>query len=117
MIPLIDTFFLILAFFISSVLSMEVVRGFPVDLPKAGSAASASQRDRRIVTIGREGQLQLDAEAVSIERLRNLLSQDPRRASLRVGIRADEGTPYRNVLEVLAAVRESGVAKALLLSQ
>lgn len=117
MVPLIDSFFLLLAFFMSSVLSLEAVRGLPVDLPKAGNAATVTQQDRRIVTIGREGQLQLDGEPVSAEQLRSRLSQDPRKASLRVGIRADEATPYRSVMAALSAVRESGVAKVLLLSQ
>jgi len=117
MVPLIDSFFLLLAFFMSSVLSMEVVQGLPIELPRVGPAARVSEQNRRIVTLGREGQIQLDGEAVSLTQLRSRISQDPGRASLRVGIRADGATPYRNIMEVLAAVRESGVARVLLLSQ
>lgn len=117
MVPLIDSFFLLLAFFISSVLSMEIVRGLPVDLPKSASAAPVNQQERRIVTIAKEGQIQLDGEPLSLEGLATRLSQDPHKVSLRVGIRADAETPYRTVVEVLGAVRQSGVARVLLLSQ
>ncbi|MBI3322311.1 MAG: biopolymer transporter ExbD [Candidatus Omnitrophica bacterium] len=116
MIPLIDCFFLLLAFFMSSVLNMEVVRGLPVELPKAGAASSAPQEGRRVVTIGREGQIQLDGEPVSAEDLVRRLSSDPRREALKVGIRADQGTPYRNVVEVLGAVRRGGVVKVTLMT-
>lgn len=117
MVPLIDSFFLLLAFFMSSVLSMQVVKGLPVDLPRTSSAAAVDRKDRRIITIGREGQLQLDGEPVALEQLRGRLTQDPAQASLQVGIRADEATPYRSLMQVLAEVRRSGVAKVLLLSQ
>lgn len=117
MVPLIDSFFLLLAFFISSVLSMEIVKGLPVELPRSSIAAAVDRKDRRIVTIGREGQLQLDGERVGLDRLRDRLAQDPAKTSLQVGIRADEATPYRDVMEVLSAVRQSGVARVLLLSQ
>ncbi len=117
MIPLIDSFFLLLAFFMSSVLTMEVVKGLPVELPKAGAAASLSQEGRRVVTIGREGQIQLDGEGMGLEELVRRLSSDPSRESLRVGIRADESTPYRSVVEVLGAVRRGGAARVTLLTQ
>lgn len=116
MIPLIDCFFLLLAFFMSSVLTMEVVRGLPVELPKAGGAASVSQEGRRVVTLGREGQIQLDGETMSVEELVRRLSLDPSRESSRVGIRADESAPYRSVVEVLAAVRRGGAARVILLA-
>jgi biopolymer transport protein ExbD len=116
MVPLIDSFFLLLAFFMSSVLTMEVVRGLPVELPKAGAAAPLSQEGRRVVTLGREGQIQLDGETMSVEELVRRLSSDPSHESLRVGIRADESTPYRNVVEVLAAVRRGGAARVTLLA-
>lgn len=116
MVPLIDSFFLLLAFFMSSVLTMEVVRGLPVELPKAGASAPVSQQGRRVVTLGPEGQIQLDGEGVSVEELRNRLSSAPQRETLRVGIRADGETPYRSMVEVLSAVRQSGVARVTLLT-
>lgn len=117
MIPLIDCFFLLLTFFMSAVLSMEMVRGLPVELPKAGAAASLSQEGRRVVTIGREGQIQMDGETMGVEDLIRRLSSDPLMGSLRVGIRADESTPYRIVVEVLGAVRRGGAARVTLLTQ
>jgi biopolymer transport protein ExbD len=116
MVPLIDSFFLLLAFFMSSVLSMEAARGLPVDLPKAGAASSASEKGRRVVTVTREGQIQLDGEPIGLSALRERLFSDPERASLRVGIRADGAASYQTVVQVLGAVREAGVGRVLLLA-
>ena len=116
MVPLIDTFFLLLAFFISSVLTMEVVQGLPVDLPKAAGTAALSQENRLLVTIGRSGLLQLEGEPVTVASLHDRLIVHPKRTGLRVGIRADQATPYRQLVEVLAAVRQAGVARVTLLT-
>ena len=116
MIPLIDAFFLLLAFFMSSVLSMEVARGLPVELPKAGASSAVSQEGRRVVTVTREGRVQLDGKEVGLALLRERLFSDPKRASLQVGIRADGAADYQRVVQVLGAVRGAGVGRVLLLA-
>ncbi|MBI3323105.1 MAG: biopolymer transporter ExbD [Candidatus Omnitrophica bacterium] len=116
MVPLIDSFFLLLAFFMSSVLTMEVTRGLPVDLPKASAGSTASEEQRRVVTVTRDGSVQLDGEPVTLSGLKERLFSDPARASLRVGIRADGGASYQAVVQVLAAVREAGVERVILLA-
>lgn len=117
MVPLIDTFFLLLAFFISSVLTMEVARGLPVELPKAGKRAALSSGDRLIVTLLRDGGIELDGEKVTLEALSQRLSSHPRGESLQVAIRADRKSPYEDVVRVLGIVREAGVAKVTLLTR
>ena len=117
MIPLIDTFFLLLAFFISAVITMEVVKGMPVDLPKAGAGTSVQRQGRLIVTVGQDGVVQLEGERVTLVALRERLSHHPGRSSLRVGIRADQSTSYRWLIQVLSVVREAGVERVTLLTQ
>ncbi len=117
MIPLIDTFFLLLAFFISSVLTMEVVGGLPVELPRSIGASKLPQTDRWVVTLGPEGVLQLEGSPVSLEELSQRLQIHPRREALRVGIRADRATPYPWLIQALEAVRGSGVGKVTLMTQ
>lgn len=117
MVPLIDSFFLLLAFFMSSVLAMEVVRGLPVELPKSGKAVRILQEDRLIITLARDGRLQLEGQELTLELLQARLSAYPHRQELRVGIRADKGTAYERLIQVLAALRGAGVGKVSLLTQ
>lgn len=114
MVPLIDTFFLLLAFFISSVLTLQVARGIPLDLPKAGSSQAIPKENRLTVTIGPGEQVQLEERWMSLEQMRNQLASHPRRDSLQVGLRAEPATPYERVIEVLASVRESGIGRVTL---
>lgn len=116
MVPLIDSFFLLLAFFMSSVLTMEVTRGLPVELPKAAAGSTTSEEQRRVVTVTRDGGIQLDGKPVGLQGLKERLFSDPGRGSLRVGIRADGGASYEAVVQVLAAVRGAGVERVILLA-
>ncbi|MBI1953167.1 MAG: biopolymer transporter ExbD [Candidatus Omnitrophica bacterium] len=116
MIPLIDAFFLLLAFFMSSVITMEVVQGLPLELPRAGPSKPLASGDRWMVTVTREGAVQLEGRAVTLEELRSRLAGHPDLESLRVGIRADQATPYERVVQVLAAAQASGVKRVNLLT-
>lgn len=117
MVPLIDTFFLMLAFFISAVLSMEVVRGLPVELPRAGSDSAVPREDRWIVTLGAQGGLELEGQPVNLEILEVRLREGAaEKNDLRVGVRADRSAPYERVIEVLGAIRQAGVTRVSLLT-
>lgn len=115
MVPLLDTFFLLLAFFISSVLTMEVVRGLPVELPRAGGTR-IPQENRWLITLGAGRTLQWEGELVTLERLQARLRTVPHPASVRVGIRAERRTDYEWLVQVLAAVQQAGVKSVSLLT-
>lgn len=116
LLPLLDAFFLLLAFFVSSMLSMEIVRGLPVELPRAGGSTSLPKEDRLLVTVAGEGRVQLEDRTVTLEALTRELKAHPRRGSLVVGIRADRQTPYAWFVRVLGAVREADVGRVTLLT-
>ncbi len=117
MVPLIDTFFLMLAFFISAVLSMEVVRGLPVELPRAGSDSAVPRKDRWMVTLSAQGGLELEGEAISVEALSSRLRERAvAQDGFQVGMRADRRAPYERVIEVLGAIRRAGVTRVSLLT-
>ena len=111
MVPLIDSFFLLLAFFVSSVLSMSVLGGLPVELPAAANAARLDQDPLTVVTIGREGQLELDGHAVSLGDLPGRLKADARMPTLRVAVRADRLVQAGRLLEVLGVIRGAGARR------
>jgi len=111
MVPLIDTFFLLLAFFISSVLSMSVLKGLPLELPSARSAERLKPENLRVITVANDGHVQLDGTAVTLKEIgaRLQVTTDP--ATLRVAVRADRRVPAGHLVTVLGAVREAGVAR------
>ena len=117
MVPLIDTFFLLLAFFISSVLTMEVVRGLPVDLPRGGGSAARLDSHRLLITLTQDGRIQLEGETLTLESLRERLVRHPDRSNLRVGLRGDGAARYEQVVQVLEAVQKAGVSRVSLLTR
>lgn len=117
MVPLIDTFFLLLAFFISSVLSMEVVRGLPVDLPRDRGASVRLDPNRLLVTITEGGRIELEGESVTLDGLQKKLGSHPKRRELRVGLRAGRAVDYEQVIRVLETVQQAGVSRVSLMTR
>ena len=109
MVPLIDSFFLLLAFFISSVLSMSVVGALPIELPRVAGTIRLEPSDWLIITVARDGQLQVDGQSINFDDMTTRLKVDPRAPTLRVAVRADRLVPAGRLLEVLGAVRGAGV--------
>jgi len=110
-IPMIDTIFFLLVFFMISTLSMSQFKGMPVNLPKAVSGRQAPTESAAI-TITKEGQIFLDKQAVDQttlgDHLRARLSKFP---DLLVIINADDGVEHGRVVEVMDIVRGADVAK------
>ena len=110
-IPMIDTIFFLLVFFMISTLSMTQFKGMPVNLPKAASGQQAPAESAAI-TINREHQIFLDKQAVDQatlgERLRALVAKN---AELLVVINADDGVEHGHVVEVMDIARGANVAK------
>lgn len=110
-IPMIDTIFFLLVFFMISTLSMAQYRGMPVNLPKAASGRQAPAESAAI-TIDKEGRLFLDKEPVDkarlADRLRRQLAQN---TDLLVVINADDGVEHGRVVEVMDIARGADVAR------
>lgn len=109
MVPLIDSFFLLLAFFISSVLSMSVMGGLPVELPTVAHTTKLEPTHLLVVTLARDGRFQLDGQPVDLAELATRLKTDPHHALLRVAVKADRLVPTGELLELLGVIRGAGV--------
>jgi biopolymer transport protein ExbD len=110
-IPMIDTVFFLLVFFMMASLSMTMNRGLPVNLPAAGSG----ERERRepvALTLTRVGELYLDRVPVTLESLPARLRRALATNSQLVGIvNADREVPHGRVVAVMDAARQAGVAR------
>jgi biopolymer transport protein ExbD len=110
-IPMIDTIFFLLVFFMISTLSMAQYRGMPVNLPKAASGQQAPAESAAI-TIDNQGRLFVDKQPVEKEMLGDLLRQQlAGNADLLVVINADDGVEHGRVVEVMDIARGANVAK------
>jgi biopolymer transport protein ExbD len=110
-IPMIDTIFFLLVFFMISTLSMSQYRGMPVNLPKAASGQQAPAESAAI-TIDNQGRLFVDKQPVEKEMLGDLLRQQlADNADLLVVINADDGVEHGRVVEVMDIARGANVAR------
>jgi biopolymer transport protein ExbD len=110
-IPMIDTIFFLLVFFMISTLSMAQYRGMPVSLPKAASGQQAPAESAAI-TIDSQGRLFVDKQPVEKSMLGDLLRQQlAENADLLVVINADDAVEHGRVVEVMDIARGANVAR------
>ncbi len=75
MTPLIDVIFLLLTFFIYSLLVMTPSRVLPVTLTALGSQQQGREAQANVITVNREGELYLNREAIGGEQLSAKLAE------------------------------------------
>ena len=110
-IPMIDTIFFLLVFFMISTLSMTQFKGMPVNLPKAASGQQAPAESAAI-TIDKDGRLFLNQQAIDRAALGDALKQQlAKNAEMLVVINADDGVSHGQVVEVMDIARAANVAK------
>jgi len=109
-IPMIDTVFFLLVFFMMASLSMTVYRGVPLSLPKA--ASGEPRQDRVSVSVTRDGVIYLDRDQIApaqlTEKLRALHDRDP---EVVVVVSADGDVTHRRVVEAMDAARVAGISR------
>ena len=108
-IPMIDTMFFLLVFFMIATLAMTIQHGMPVTLPTTESSTDKIV-EHVSLTLTREGRLYYNKEAITLQelemRLANLRqsSSDPS-----LLINADEQVPHGRVIKVMDLIRLSGI--------
>ncbi len=108
-IPMIDTMFFLLVFFMIATLSMTMQKGMPVNLPIAGSETEIVP-EQVSLTLTKNGQLFFNKEPIGIldlePRLQSLLQKGEEPS---VVINADEAVSHGRVIEVMDSVRKTGI--------
>ena len=108
-IPMIDTMFFLLVFFMLASLTMTNQQSLPVQLPQAqGLAATDSQRVT--LTLTRDNSLFYNQEPLASpqEALQRLQNQSPPPAVL---LNADRSISHGQVVELLDSLRRKGISK------
>ncbi|HWR39843.1 MAG TPA: biopolymer transporter ExbD [Patescibacteria group bacterium] len=111
-IPMIDTMFFLLVFFMMATLTMTNQFNLPVNLPHAVGSQDKTQQVITL-TLSKDGKLfynreQIAAPAEAAARL-TLLAKEGRQSS--VIINADRSVEHGRVVELLDAIRQSGSQK------
>jgi len=117
MVPLIDTVFLIMVFFVYSMLSMAVHRGLPVLLP----ASSTSDIEKQLVlsvTVKSDGTVYIDRERISFGDLAAALKHKTvSEQQTGVLLFADSSLSYQKLFNVLDQIKKSGINRISLQSE
>jgi biopolymer transport protein ExbD len=108
MIPLIDCMFLLLVFFIYSMLSMTIHQGIQVNLP----VAETGQVDRQTyvaISITRDERLFVNKDEIAFSDLLGYLTmRNGENPDQPVFINADQAVRYQTIIDVLDRVRSAG---------
>ena len=116
-IPLIDCVFILLVFFIYSMLAMTIRRGIVVQLPEARMVHTARE-EAVVVTVTAGGDLMVDDQRVGLEELGpamdNALSEldEPL-----VVVNADAGSEHRWFVHVIDELKRRGISQVVILSE
>jgi biopolymer transport protein TolR len=100
---------LLIIFMVTAPMMMQ---GVDVNLPKTKTQAISAEEERLVITITAKREVYLNEYQISVDSLeRKLESIFQNRADRAVFLRADRNVPYGVVVEVMAAVRRSGIKR------
>ncbi len=114
-IPMIDTIFFLLVFFMLSSLALVKLNGLPVNLPKAATATKQQANDLTI-TIDKDRRIYVNKEPVTLAQLGPVLIEKAGGASVdlstaSVVINADLTVPHGLVVSCIDGAREAGISR------
>jgi biopolymer transport protein TolR len=108
--PLVDVMLVLLVIFM--VTAPIIQQGVAVDLPKTRAAPLAAQEEPLVVGVAQNGAIFLNDNPIALADLRTkLVAIAQARPDHQVLLRADRNVPYGEVVRVIAAVKEAGVAR------
>jgi len=110
-VPIIDTIFFLLVFFMIATLSMTKQQGLPVNLPRAATA-EREIRENVTLTLTQEGGLYYNKKEISPSQLSPQLKADlQENPKVLVIINADTDVLHGRVVEVMDEVKASGASR------
>jgi len=111
--PLIDVIFLLLVFFIYSMLIMSVHRGMPMSLPKSSTAVEEYENAINI-SIKSDGSIYFDKKKVNLEQLKLELIQykeENKDKNIVVQVFGEDTLEYQKLYNVLDIIKNTGMSK------
>ena len=110
-VPMIDTIFFLLVFFMIATLSMTKLQGLPVNLPRAATA-EREIRENITLSLTKEGRLYYNKKEIPVSQLSPLLKSDlNENPKILVIINADTDVLHGRVVEVMDEVKALGASR------
>lgn len=110
-IPMIDTMFFLLVFFMIATLSMASQNSLPVNLPHANGVQTEIQQVHTL-TLTKDNKLFYDQEQIaSLAEVVERLSRRSKDQQTSVIINADRSAEHGRVIELMDMVRQAGITK------
>jgi biopolymer transport protein ExbD len=107
-IPMIDTIFFLLVFFMIASLAMTTMKGIPVNLPKSSTAGDRSPV-RTVVTVTTSGSYYIDKQQVGFGEIAPVLSARLKdNPKMVVVINCDKGQNWGRGIEVMDEAKRAG---------
>ncbi|MBI3801402.1 MAG: protein TolR [Deltaproteobacteria bacterium] len=108
--PFVDVMLVLLIIFMVTAPILQ--QGVNIDLPQVATGPLEGKDEQLVVTVTREGKVQLNDSPLKVEELQKKLTAVLQvRPDREVYLRADKNVAYGKVVEVMAAVRNAGVRK------
>lgn len=112
--PLIDITFQLLIFFLLTA-TFRDFSSLDVDLTEAENKEQTKEQKAILVSIGSEGELEIEQQIVELEKLESMLCRAKDGGKSAVHIRADKSADVEHAIQVMAAAKRCGIKSAGLL--
>ena len=108
--PFVDVMLVLLIIFM--VTAPMMMQGVDVNLPRTTTQPIASEEERLVISLTAKRDIYMNEYKISLDSLqRKLQTIFQNRPDKAVFLRADQKLPYGFVMEVMAAIRQSGVKR------
>ncbi|MBW1649337.1 MAG: biopolymer transporter ExbD [Deltaproteobacteria bacterium] len=110
-IPLIDVIFLLLIFFIYTMLSMSVHKGIELNLPKSAFTQSV-EKENISISIKSDDTVYINKKKIKFTELKRILSEKIKADKDATALLfADKEVKYRLLFQVIDKIKEAGIKK------
>ena len=115
-IPMIDVMMFLLVFFVLISVNVIPALGIKTQQPNSSQAQDLKTPDKQVmVTLGREGLIQLDGQAVDLDRLVSAIKAKASASEqIAVIVNSDKGAEVQTLVDVMDAIKAAGLGKVAL---
>ena len=119
-IPMVDTMFFLLVFFMLSSLALSKIVAMPVDLPKASTSQRVPDDNNFALSVDAAGQIFLDRQPVTLDGLGTAIRQSAGSRDMKdmvLVVNADEKSSHGLVVQCIDAARTAGIGRFAIATQ
>ena len=115
-IPMIDVMMFLLVFFVLISVNVIPALGIKTQQPNSSQAQNLKTPDKQVVvTLGREGLIQLDGQTVELARLVSAIKAKASASEqIAVIVNSDKGAEVQTLVDVMDAIKAAGLGKVAL---